>query len=206
MNALTEKQENILSFVRNYIENNEIAPSFNEISEAFGFASPRSAQKHLQALQRKGMLELVPHTSRGIRLIESSPRHAGDAVRLPLLGRVAAGVPIGADAQISRYIRIDPGLFRPRPDYLLRVEGDSMRDDGILDGDLIAVHRSNDARSGQTVVARLEGEITVKRLELSKNGIRLLPRNPEHQPIVVDKSVVDFAIEGLFVGLIREPS
>ncbi len=124
-------------------------------------------------------------------------------MQLPLLGRVAAGAPIGADAGVQRWITVDPTLYRQRPDCLLRVVGDSMRDDGILDGDLLVVQRTNTARDGETVVARVEGELTVKRLQLSADQLRLLPRNPDYAAIVIDDSVVDFAIEGVYLGVLR---
>ena len=162
-----------------------------------GVASTNGVFKHLAALERKGAIELIPGSARGIRV-------RGER-GLPLVGRVAAGSPILAiENMLGRY-PVDPALFTPRADYLLQVSGLSMRDDGILDGDLIAVHRTPEARSGQTVVARVDGEITVKRLEYSLAGdrVRLLPRNPEHAPIEVDPTTDDFAIEGLYVGVLR---
>ena len=125
-----------------------------------------------------------------------------DRLRLPILGRVAAGAPIGADAGIERHVLLDRALFSTKPDYLLRVKGDSMRDDGIFDGDLVAVHRTREARNGQVVVARIDGEITIKRFEQTRSRIRLLPRNPDYAPIVVEPGS-DFAIEGLYCGLVR---
>lgn len=211
MDTLTDRQQAILDFVRQRVEAEGLPPTLAEIAAAFGFRQPRAAHKHLQALAAKGALELIPGKARGIRLPATATATAAArgrsgreaTLRLPLLGRVAAGQPIGADAGVERWLELDARLFRPRPDYLLRVQGDSMIEDGILDGDLIAVHRTPEARDGQTVVARLEGELTVKRLATGPGGLRLLPRNPAHAPIEVDATASDFAIEGLFVGLVR---
>ena len=205
-NDLTDRQQAILDFVRERIAADGLPPTWAEIARAFGFRQTRAAQKHLQALEAKGYLALLPGKARGIRL--SPPAQARTALRdgeveLPILGRVAAGLPIGADAGVQRHLLLDRRLFSSPPDYLLRVQGDSMREDGILDGDLVAVHRTNDARDGQTVVARLDDEITIKRLQLMEDGIRLLPRNPDYAPIDV-ASDQDFAIEGIYCGLIRE--
>ena len=203
---LTDRQQAILDFVRERIAADGLPPTWAEIARAFGFRQTRAAQKHLQALEAKGYLTLLPGKARGIRL--SPPAQARTSLRdgeveLPILGRVAAGLPIGADAGVQRHLLLDRRLFSSPPDYLLRVQGDSMREDGILDGDLVAVHRTNDARDGQTVVARLDDEITIKRLQLMEDGIRLLPRNPDYAPIDV-ASDQDFAIEGIYCGLIRE--
>jgi repressor LexA len=206
MPDLTDRQQAILDFVRERIAADGLPPTWAEIARAFGFRQTRAAQKHLQALETKGYLTLLPGKARGIRL--SPPAQARTALRdgeveLPILGRVAAGLPIGADAGVQRHLLLDRRLFSSPPDYLLRVQGDSMREDGILDGDLVAVHRTNDARDGQTVVARLDDEITIKRLQLTQDGIRLLPRNPDYAPIDVEPGQ-DFAIEGIYCGLIRE--
>jgi repressor LexA len=204
MPDLTARQQAVLDFVRDHIAAEGLPPTLAEIARAFGFRQARAAQKHLLALETKGHLTLLPGKARGIRLPAATPRPARDEpLTLPLLGRVAAGRPIGADAGIEREVVVDPHLFHPRPHYLLRVRGDSMRDDGILDGDLIAVHRTPDARSGQVVVARLDGEVTVKKLELTASGVRLLPRNADHAPIDVDPRSDDFAIEGVYVGVLR---
>jgi repressor LexA len=218
MSDLTSRQQAVLDFVRERIAADGMPPTLAEIARGFGFRQARAAQKHLAALAAKGHLTLLPGKARGIRLpaatraaamLDDAWGRAATArnapLALPLLGRVAAGLPIGADAEVEREVFVDPHLFRPRPDYLLRVRGDSMRDDGILDGDLIAVHRTPEARSGQTVVARVDGEITVKRLEydLAHERVRLLPRNPEHAPIEIDPRTDDFAIEGLYVGVLR---
>ena len=207
MPDLTDRQQAILDFVRERIAADGLPPTWAEIARAFGFRQTRAAQKHLQALETKGYLTLLPGKARGIRLsslarLPAVPRDE-DQVELPVLGRVAAGLPIGADAGVQRQLLLDRRLFSSPPDYLLRVQGDSMREDGILDGDLVAVHRTNEARDGQTVVARLDDEITIKRLQLTANGIRLLPRNPDYAAIEVG-SDQDFAIEGVYCGLIRE--
>lgn len=212
---LTTRQQAVLSFVRERIAADGLPPTWAEIARAFGFRQTRAAQKHLQALAAKGHLILLPGKARGIQLVDGEGSQAGgptgsftrgkrdDGMQLPLLGRVAAGTPIGADAGVQRWITVDPTLYRQRPDCLLRVVGDSMRDDGILDGDLLVVQRTNTARDGETVVARVEGELTVKRLQLSADQLRLLPRNPDFAAIVIDDSVVDFAIEGVYLGVLR---
>lgn len=176
------------------------APSLAEIAAEFGFASRNAAHKHVQALAEAGLIQLRAGQKRGIRLPEAARRDA--LLALPVLGRVAAGVPIGADIGLDEQLLLDAGVFSLRPDYLLRVQGDSMIDDGILDGDLVGVHRSAEARDGQIVVARIEGELTIKRLERGRHHLRLLPRNPAHAPIEVPAGA-DFAIEGLYCGLVR---
>jgi repressor LexA len=213
MSDLTDRQQAILDFVRARIAADGLPPTWAEIAAEFGFRQTRAAQKHLQALEAKGYLALLPGKARGIRLagarangargIDAAAAPAKDAqLELPVLGRVAAGAPIGADAQVERHLLVDRVMFTPTPDYLLRVKGDSMRDDGIFDGDLVAVHRTQDARDGQVVVARVDGEVTIKRLQLRRDRVRLLPRNPDYAPIEVLPGQ-DFAIEGLYCGLIR---
>lgn len=207
MSDLTQRQQAILDFVRERIAVDGLPPTWAEIARAFGFRQTRAAQKHLQALETKGYLTLLSGKARGIRLSSLSQPRAlqrnESQVELPILGRVAAGIPIGADAGVQRHLLLDRRLFSSPPDYLLRVQGDSMREDGILDGDLVAVHRTTEARDGQTVVARLDEEITIKRLQLTPDGIRLLPRNPDYTAIEVGPGQ-DFAIEGVYCGLIRE--
>ncbi len=202
MSRLTHRQQQILDFVSERMERDGLPPTWAEIAEAFGFSQARSARKHLQALEAKGVLSLLPGKARGIRLNTAARPARADLITLPILGRVAAGAPIGADADYQGQQVFDRATFFPQPDYLLRVKGDSMRDDGILDGDLIAVHRTPVAENNQIVVARLDGEITVKRLKRSKQQILLLPRNPDYAPIVVPADA-DFAIEGLYCGLVR---
>ncbi|MGO1541041.1 MAG: transcriptional repressor LexA [Luteimonas sp.] len=213
---ITDTQRDILALIGERIEAEGVPPSQTEIARAFGFSSVRAAQYHLEALEAAGAIERVPGRARGIRLLVSpeQPQRSLDlggaadenALRLPVLGQVAAGTPIGADAPQSLdaddYLILDRVLFSPSPDYLLKVKGDSMRDEGIFDGDLIGVHRTGDARSGQIVVARVDEEVTVKLLKLGSDRIRLLPRNPDHAPIEVLPDQ-DFAIEGLYCGLVR---
>ena len=194
--TLPPQRAAVLDFLRRELAAGR-APSLAEIAEAFGFASRHAAQKHVQALVAGGLLELASGRKRGLRL-PGRP----DQLPLPVLGQVAAGQPIGADIGSDELLLLDRALFSDRPDYLLRVKGDSMRDDGIFDGDLVAVKRAGEARNGQVVVARIDGEITIKRLERSKMRIRLLPRNPEHAPIEV-RAGQDFAIEGVYCGLVR---
>ena len=195
--ALSSQRAAVLAFLRRELAAGR-APSLAEVAEAFGFASRNAAQKHVQALVGQGLLEQVPGRKRGLRLPEG---HA-DLLPLPVLGRVAAGVPIGADIGLDQQLWLDRRLFSPVPDYLLKVQGDSMIDDGILDGDLVGVHRTPDARDGQTVVARIDGELTIKRLRRERRRLRLMPRNPAHTPIDVEPGQ-DFAVEGVYCGLVR---
>lgn len=205
MHTLTSRQQQILDFLHRYQAEHGLPPTILEIAAAFGLASPNGVAQHLKALARKGVLELKPQQSRGIRLRTVPAEAAGDdggLLTLPVLGRVAAGTPIEPGLAAESELRLDPALFSPTPDYLLRVQGDSMQDDGILDGDLVAVRRSTEARHRQIVVARIDGEVTIKRLDLGLAGLRLLPRNPAYAPIVLPPGA-DFAIEGLYCGLIR---
>lgn len=192
---LTPRQKQILELIRRHIETRGMPPTRAEIGKAFGFRSPNAAEEHLRALARKGAIEMIPGSSRGIRL--TGP--AG----LPVVGRVAAGSPILAEEHIEQHYDITPALFRPRAHYLLRVRGMSMRDAGILDGDLLAVHRTGRAENGQLVVARLEDEVTVKQFRRRGSIVTLLPRNPEFEPIRVDLKERQLVIEGLGVGVIR---
>jgi repressor LexA len=195
MKALTPRQAEILQIIRDTIAETGFPPTRAEIARMLDFASPNAAEEHLRALERKGMIEILDGTARGLRLKE--------AAGLPLVGRVAAGSPILAEEHIVGRYAVDPHLFRPRADYLLKVRGMSMRDAGILDGDILAVHKTEDARSGQIVVARLHDEVTVKRLRRRGGTVELLPENPEFKPIVVDTREDLFAIEGVAVGVIR---
>ena len=212
---ISDIQTAILELIAERIDVEGVPPSQTEIARAFGFKSVRAAQYHLEALVAAGALERLPGKARGLRVLQAPAKAqaalhfaaASDvAVRLPVLGRVAAGQPIGAgndgfDGSESTVV-LDRHVFHPTPDYLLRVQGDSMRDEAILDGDLIGVRRTDDARHGQVVIARVDGEITVKVLHFGGDGLRLLPRNPDHAPIDVTEDQ-DFAIEGLFCGLLR---
>ena len=190
---LTPRQQEILDFIRNSLEVLGAPPTRTEICNAFGFASPNAAEDHLQALAKKGVIVLEPGSARGIRLVEQ--------LGLPLIGSVAADSPLLAVENQLGKVQVNPNLFSPRADYLLKVRGNSMVDAGILDGELLAVHKTGEARSGQVVVARLDDEVTVKRLKRSGRRIELLPENPDYEPIAVEGH--DFAIEGLAVGLIR---
>ncbi|MFG6466843.1 transcriptional repressor LexA [Roseateles sp. BYS87W] len=212
---LTARQQQIFDLVRHAIETTGSPPTRAEIASELGFKSANAAEEHLQALARKGMLELVGGTSRGIRLKSdtlselnrsrqfSLPIPALAQLTLPLIGRVAAGAPILAQEHVEQTYTVEPGLFAKRPDYLLKVKGMSMKDIGILDGDLLAVQSAKDARNGQIVVARVGEEVTVKRFKRNADGIELLPENADFQPIRVDEASEHFAIEGLAVGLIR---
>lgn len=197
VDALPPQRANVLAFLRRELTAGR-APSLAEIADAFGFASRNAAQKHVQALVADGLLELIPGQKRGLRL----PGGPTDLLPLPVLGRVAAGQPIGTDIGLDEQLWLDRRLFSPTPDYLLKVQGDSMIDDGILDSDLVGVHRTPEAHDGQTVVARIDGELTIKRLRHESQRIRLLPRNPAHAPIDIQPGQ-DFAIEGVYCGLVR---
>lgn len=207
--SLTDTQRAIHVFIAERIEGDGFAPSQAEIARAFGFKGVRAAQYHLEALEVAGILERSPGRARSLRLLQSpdGPQQLplpsnDDVLRLPVLGQVAAGVPIGADIGSEQVVLMDRAFFSPTPDYLLKVRGDSMRDEGIFDGDLIGVHRTSDARSGQVVIARIDDEVTVKLLKIGQGRIRLLPRNPDYAPIEVQPGQ-DFAIEGLYCGLVR---
>jgi repressor LexA len=214
---LTDRQQQILDLVQSAIERTGAPPTRAEIASELGFRSANAAEEHLQALARKGVIELVGGTSRGIRLKSDTLRALNQSrvkqfslplpslaqLTLPLVGRVAAGSPILAQEHIDKTYVVESSLFARRPDYLLKVRGMSMRDAGIMDGDLLAVQKTVDAKNGQIVVARLGDEVTVKRFKRGKHGIELLPENPDFEPIVVADGDASFALEGLAVGLIR---
>ncbi len=199
MQPLTPRQAQILQLIRTHIVDTGYPPTRADIAEQLGFKSPNAAEEHLKALARKGAIEVIPGTSRGIRLPE---RESG----IPIVGSVAAGHPILATEHIEDRVELPPGFFRPHADFLLRVKGDSMINAGILDGDLLAVHRTRDAANGQIVVARIDEEVTVKRLQRTRNRnkVLLIAENPAYDPIEVDLSVTPFVIEGLSVGVIRQ--
>ena len=199
---LTERQGEILRLIRELTEVAGFPPTRAEIAERMGFRSVNAAEQHLRALEKKGALDISPGASRGIRVRDRGPR-LGRLLELPVIGRVAAGAPILAEAHVQARYQVDPNLFTPRADYLLRVRGLSMRDIGILEGDLLAVHRTQEARSGQIVVARLGDEVTVKRFRRRGNAVELLAENPDFEPIEVDLRSEEFAIEGIAVGVIR---
>lgn len=192
---LTPRQQEILDFIRNTLEILGAPPTRAEIANAFGFASHNAAEEHLKALAKKGIIVLEPGSARGIRLVEQ--------LGLPLIGSVAAGSPILAVENVQRRYTVDAGLFSPRADFLLRVRGLSMINAGILEGDLLAVHRSSEARNGQIVVARLDDEVTVKRFRQQGGIVELIAENPDFKPIIVDSQAQTLAIEGIAVGVIR---
>ena len=195
MNPLTERQQQILDWIRQHLENTGFPPTRAELCQAMGFRSPNAAEDHLRALARKGVIELMPGASRGIRLTEPEG--------LPLVGRVAAGSPIMAAEHLEGRYRVDPHLFHPAAHYLLRVQGLSMRDAGILDQDLLAVHQTADVSNGQIVVARIGDDVTVKRFFRKGAQVELRPENPDFEPIRVDLREQSLDIEGLGVGIIR---
>jgi repressor LexA len=200
MDQLTPRQSQILLMVQEFIAESGMPPTRAEIARELGFKSANAAEDHLRALQRKGVLDLIPGASRGIQLKDS----LRDQLGLPLVGRVAAGSPILAEEHIETHYKMDPALFDPKPHYLLRVDGMSMKDAGILDGDLVAVHRTPEVRSRQIVVARIEDEVTVKRYRQEGSIVWLLPENDEFDPIKVDLTEQTMVIEGVVVGVIRD--
>jgi len=199
MRPLTPRQQQIFDFIREKISETGIPPTRAEIAEFFGFKSANAAEEHLKALAKKDYIEMLPGTSRGIRLAQQFIEVEG----LPLIGRVAAGEPILAEEHIEDHYKVDGDLFHPSADYLLRVNGDSMKDIGILDGDLLAVHQTTDVQQGQVVVARVEEDVTVKRYKREGNVVYLHAENEDFSPIKVDLTSQNFTIEGLAVGVIR---
>lgn len=199
MSDLTPRQSQVLHLIRRAIVETGMPPTRAEIAAQLGFRSPNAAEEHLRALARKGCIELLPGSSRGIRLKDILREQLG----LPLIGRVAAGKPILAEEHVVDHLQIDAALFQPRPHYLLKVVGMSMKDAGILDGDLVAVHRTSEVRNRQIVVARLENEVTVKRYRQQGSIAWLLPENAEFEPIRVDLQREPLLIEGVVVGVLR---
>lgn len=197
--ALTPRQEEILRMIESHLEQSGFPPTRAEICTAMGFSSPNAAETHLRALERKGVIEMTSGASRGIRLTQSQAAPSS----LPVIGRVAAGSPMLAEHNVEQHCKVDPAMFDPPADYLLRVRGMSMRDAGILEGDLLAVHRTSQFRSGQIVVARLQDEVTVKRIQRNRNSVELIAENPDFAPIVVDLKRDPIEIEGIAVGVIR---
>jgi repressor LexA len=212
MRELTPRQQEILALIRQHIADTGFPPTRAEIAKQLGFRSANAAEEHLKALARKGVIELTSGASRGIRLLQvSDARHpalqaVGITFSLPLIGRVAAGSPLLAQEHVEASYALDPSLFGERPDYLLKVRGMSMRDAGILDGDLLAVRRSTEARNGQIVVARVGDDVTVKRWQRRGQIVELLPENPDFSPIVIDTRREALALEGIGVGLVRTGS
>jgi repressor LexA len=204
MDALTDRQSEILKLIRELTEVSGFPPTRAEIAERMGFRSVNAAEQHLRALEKKGAIEISSGASRGIRVREGRPAsRVGRLLELPVIGRVAAGSPMLAQEHVQERYQVDPNLFTPRADYLLRVRGMSMRDAGILEGDLLAVHRTQEARTGQVVVARLADEVTVKRFRRRGHAVQLLAENPDFEPIEVDLRSEPLVIEGIAVGVIR---
>ena len=195
MEKLTKRQSEILELIREFLQVTGFPPTRSEIASQFGFRSANAAEEHLRALARKGYINIKPGTSRGIRLT--------DGVGIPIIGKVAAGNPILSESNIQGRAGIDPNLFKPHADYLLKVRGMSMRDAGILEGDLIAVNRKSSIRSGQIIVARVNDEVTVKRFRRQASDVQLISENSEFPPITVDLKRDQFEVEGLAVGVIR---
>lgn len=200
MSNLTPRQRQILKLIQDSIRQNGMPPTRAEIAEQLGFKSPNAAEEHLRALQRKGVIDLIPSASRGIQLKDSLREQLG----LPLIGRVAAGRPILAEEHIETRYQIDPKIFQPKAHYLLKVRGMSMKDAGILDGDLVAVHRTPEVRNRQIVVARLENDVTVKRYKQEGSTVWLLPENEDFDPIKVNMREQSLVIEGVVVGVLRQ--
>ena len=200
MEKLTQRQQQVLDIVRQHIDQTGYPPTRADIARALGFKSANAAEEHLKALARKGAIEIIAGASRGIRLPDSQG--------IPIVGRVAAGNPVLAEENIEDYCDLPPSFFKPAADYFLKVQGDSMIEVGILDGDLLAVHSTPVANTGDIVVARIEDEVTVKRLgkTAQRHLVELLPENPDYQPIRVDLREQEFAIEGLSVGILRRGS
>ncbi|PCJ38118.1 MAG: repressor LexA [Moraxellaceae bacterium] len=198
MEKLTKRQQEIYNLIRDHIIDTGMPPTRMDIANHFGFRSPNAAEDHLRALERKGAIEMLPGTSRGIRLMDE-PEPG-----IPIIGEVAAGFPVLAEENVQSYCDIPDNMFTPKADYFLRVKGLSMMDAGIYDGDLLAVHKTTEVRKGQIVVARIGSEVTVKRFDKKRNKVILLPENEDFEPIEVDLNSEDFAIEGIGVGIIRD--
>jgi len=199
MSDLTPRQTRVLRFIQRSLAETGMPPTRAEIAAELGFRSPNAAEEHLRTLARKGVIQLLPGASRGIQLQDTLREQLG----LPLIGQVAAGRPILAEENIVEHLSVDPGVFQPRPHYLLKVVGMSMKDAGILDGDLVAVHRTTDVRQRQIVVARLENEVTVKRYKQEGTTVWLLPENADFEPLRVDLKQEPLLIEGVVVGVLR---
>ena len=200
MKQLTPRQAEVLALIRSAVQQTGMPPTRAEIASELGFKSANAAEEHLKALARKGVIHMMPGTSRGIQLLNEEPE---EDLGLPLIGRVAAGEPILAEQHIETHYKIDGALFHPHADFLLRVHGMSMKDIGILDGDLLAVHRTTDVHNGQVVVARVDEDVTVKRLEKNGSQVVLHAENEDFSPIKVDLATQPFNIEGIAVGVIR---
>ncbi|MCG7498921.1 transcriptional repressor LexA [Vibrio sp. Of7-15] len=203
MKPLTPRQQEVFDLIKAKIEDTGMPPTRAEIARELGFRSANAAEEHLKALARKQAIEIIPGASRGIRILLDTTPASNDDVGLPLIGQVAAGEPILAQEHVETHYQVDPSMFKPQADFLLRVNGMSMKDIGIMDGDLLAVHKTQDVRDGQVVVARVDEDVTVKRLERKGSEVLLHAENEEFSPIVVDLSHQHLAIEGIAVGVIR---
>ncbi|UCM61801.1 transcriptional repressor LexA [Aeromonas hydrophila] len=203
MKPLTPRQAEVLELIKANMSETGMPPTRAEIAQKLGFKSANAAEEHLKALAKKRVIEIMPGTSRGIRLLLEEEEEVLEESGLPLIGKVAAGEPILAQEHIESHYQVDPALFHPRADFLLRVQGMSMKNIGILDGDLLAVHKTQEVRNGQVVVARLDEDVTVKRFQRKGSQVWLLPENEELSPIEVDLSCQQLTIEGLAVGVIR---
>ncbi len=203
MENLTPRQQEILDFLKSWIAEHGMPPTRLEICASLGFRSPNAAEEHLRTLERKGAIEIVPGSSRGIRILSDDRAENDEEYGLPLVGKVAAGSPILAQENFAGRYPVSPLLFQPKADYLLQVTGQSMKDVGIMDGDWLAIHKTGEARNGQIVVARVEGDVTVKRLKMKGKQAFLIAENPDFLPIVVDMSRTPLDIEGVVVGVVR---
>ena len=201
MKPLTPRQQQVFDLIKGKIEDSGMPPTRAEIARELGFRSANAAEEHLKALARKEAIEIIPGASRGIRILLEDG--ANEEQGLPLIGQVAAGEPILAQEHVEMHYQVDPGMFKPQADFLLRVNGESMKDIGIMDGDLLAVHKTQDVRDGQVVVARVDDDVTVKRLERKGSTVLLHAENEEFSPIRVDLESQHLSIEGLAVGIIR---
>lgn len=206
MRPLTERQRQIYDLIKDNIQTTGMPPTRAEIAQKLGFRSANAAEEHLKALAKKGAIEMIAGSSRGIRLLLESQEEQNDFQGIPLIGQVAAGSPILAQEHIESHYQVDPSLFKPHADFLLRVHGMSMKDIGIIDGDLLAVHKTQEVKNGQVVVARIDDEVTVKRLSRKGKHVQLIAENEEFSPIEVDLENQSFAIEGIAVGIIRNGS
>lgn len=203
MKPLTPRQQEVFDLIKSKIEETGMPPTRAEIARELGFRSANAAEEHLKALARKQVIEIVPGASRGIRILLGAANDETPESGLPLIGRVAAGEPILAQQHVETHYQVDPGMFRPQADFLLRVQGESMKNIGIMDGDLLAVHKTQDVRNGQIVVARVEEDVTVKRLERHGAQVLLHAENEAFSPIEVDLTCQELTIEGIAVGIIR---
>ncbi|GAM65988.1 SOS-response repressor [Vibrio ishigakensis] len=201
MRPLTPRQQQVFDLIKTKIEDTGMPPTRAEIARELGFRSANAAEEHLKALAKKQAIEIIPGASRGIRILLQDSANDDDG--LPLIGNVAAGEPILAQEHIESHYQVDPQMFKPQADFLLRVHGESMKNIGIMDGDLLAVHKTQDVRDGQVVVARVDDDVTVKRLERKGSTVLLHPENEELSPIKVDLTQQHLAIEGIAVGIIR---